>query len=304
MSVDAATGRKPWVAVVLSLLTTGLGQIYCGHIVRGLFLFLGSALFAPLAVWAALQEPVTSVLVQLLVMLLAVVAFYVFAVVDAFCLARRHRDSYVLRDYNRGLVYMLFILVGMTYPPVIVHYLRSSVFEGFLVPTASEAPNILPGDHVLVNKLVLQRRSVRRGDVIAFRTLQNRRLNWIKRVIALPGDTVAVRGQEVFINGKKLERERQPRFDLPALPDRIEGDTFVEVNHGSRYSILLGQAKEAVSDFAEKKVPEGACFVLGDNRANSTDSRQISFVPLGEIIGVFQYIYLPAESWERFGVVN
>lgn len=146
MSVDAATGRKPWAALVLSLLATGLGQIYCGHIVKGLFLFLASALFAPFAVWAALQEPVTSVLVQLLVMLLAVVAFYVFAVVDAFYLARRYRDSYVLRDYNRGLVYALFILVGMTYPPVIVHYLRSSVFEGFLIPTASEAPNILPGD--------------------------------------------------------------------------------------------------------------------------------------------------------------
>ncbi len=304
MNVDAATGRMPWAAIMLSLLATGLGQIYCGHIVKGLFLFLASALFAPFAVWAALQEPVTSVLVQLLVMLLAVVAFYVFAVVDAFYLARRYRDSYALRDYNRGLVYALFILVGMTYPPVIVHYLRSSVFEGFRVPTASEAPNILPGDRVLVNKLVLQRRPVRRGDVIVFRAPQNRRQNWIKRVIALPGDTVAVRDQEVFINGKKLERERLPRLDLPALPDRIEGDTFVEVNHGSRYSILLGQAKEAVPDFAEKKVPEGACFVLGDNRANSTDSRQLSFIALGEIIGVFQYIYLPAESWERFGVVN
>lgn len=304
MSVDAVTGRKPWAAAVLSLLATGLGQIYCGHIVRGLFLFLASALFAPFAVWAALQEPVTSVLVQLLVMLLAVAAFYVFAVVDAFFLARRYRDAYVLRDYNSGLVYALFILVGITYPPVIVHYLRSNVFEAFLVPTPSEAPNILPGDHVLVNKLVLQRRPVQRGDVIAFRTPHNRRLNWIKRVIALPGDTVAVRGKEVFVNGKKLEHERQPRSSLPALPDRIEGDTFVEVNHGSRYSILLAQAKEAVPDFAEKKVPDGACFVLGDNRADSTDSRHISFVALGEIIGVFQYIYLPAESWERFGVVN
>src|SRR6266850_2462594 len=125
MSVGTTTGRKPWAAVVLSLLATGLGHIYCGHIVTGLFLFLASALFAPFAVLAALQEPLTSVLVQLIALLLAVAGFYVFAVVDALFLARRYRESFVLRDYNRGIVYTLFILVGITYPPVIVHYLRA-----------------------------------------------------------------------------------------------------------------------------------------------------------------------------------
>lgn len=303
MSVGVSTGRKPWAAVVLSLLATGLGHIYCGRIVTGLFLFLASGLFAPFVVVAALEEPLTSVLVQLLVLLLLVAGFYVYAVVDAFALARRLRDNYVLRDYNRGLVYTLFILVGLTYPPVIVHYLRSTVFEAFLIPSASEAPNILPGDHFLVNKLVYQRRPPQRGDLVVFRTPPDRRLTWIKRLVALPGDTVAVRGNEVFINGKKLEHDRQPRSSFPALPAAIQGEPMLEVNGSHRYPILLGPAVGAIPDFPEKKVPEGQVFVLGDNRNDSTDSRQFGFIALGEIIGTFEFIYWPAESWDRFGAL-
>src|SRR5438105_10185969 len=261
MSVGAAASRHPWAAVLLSLLATGLGHIYCGRIVTGLFLFLASGLFAPFVLLAALQEPLTSVLVQLIVLLAAVAAFYVYAVVDAFFLARRLRDGYVLRDYNRGLVYTLFILVGVTYPPVIVHYLRSNVYEAFLIPTASEAPNLLPGDHVLVNKLVFQRRPPQRGDLIVFRAPPDRKLIWIKRVVALSGDTVAIRGTDVFLNGKTLEHERQPRSSFPALPARIEGEPSVEVNGARRYPILVGAVDEPIADYPETKVPAGT--VLG-----------------------------------------
>jgi signal peptidase I len=76
----------------------------------------------------------------------------------------------------------------------------------------------------------------------------------------------------------------------------------VEVNAGRRYTILLDPAKKASADFAEKTVPEGSCFVLGDNRNDSTDSRELGFVPLGEVSGLFQYIYWPAGNWERFGM--
>lgn len=301
MSIGATATRQPWAAVLLSLLATGLGHIYCGRIVRGLFLFLASGLFAPFVVLAALEEPLTSVLVQLIVLLLTVAAFYVYAVVDAFFLARRLGSAYELRDYNRGIVYTLFILVGLTYPPVIVHYLRSNVYEAFLIPSASEAPNLLPGDRLLVNKLVVQRRPPQRGDLVVFRAPPNRTLNWIKRIIALPGDTVAVRAADVFVNGKKLEHERQPRSNFSALPASIEGEPSVEVNGGRRYNILLGPSAEPIPDFAEAKVPAGTVFVLGDNRNDSTDSRQLGFIPLGEIIGLFEFIYLPAADWNRFG---
>ncbi|HZU37705.1 MAG TPA: signal peptidase I [Gemmataceae bacterium] len=298
MSVPGSTGRKRWVAVVLSLLATGLGHIYCGHIVTGLMLFLVSLLFAPVAVVVALLHPSTAMLIGLIASFLAVIGIYLFAVVDAYGLARRQREEYVPRDYNRAVVYVLFILVGVSYPPVIVHYLRSDVFEAFVIPTASEAPNILPGDRVLVNKLVLRGRYPQRGDVVVFHPPHNPRQNWIKRIIGLPGDTIAVRGNELYVNGKKLERDRVP---AASLPSESQGEVFMESNGGRRYLVQFSPTAKATANLAEKKVPEAMCFVLGDNRNDSSDSRDFGFVPLGDVLGVFQYIYYPAEGWERFG---
>ena len=116
MSTPNAPARSPLIAVILSLAATGLGQIYCGRIVRGLVMFLGSLLFVPAIVVAALLPPSTVVLVGLILALLTVLGVYVFAVVDAFRLARRGRDLFQSMDYNHPLVYALFILVGLTYP--------------------------------------------------------------------------------------------------------------------------------------------------------------------------------------------
>jgi len=88
-AASAAAARSPLVAVILSLAATGLGQVYCGRLVRGLVMFLGSLLFAPLIVVAALLPPATVVLVGLIAALLTVLGVYVFAVADAFRLARR-----------------------------------------------------------------------------------------------------------------------------------------------------------------------------------------------------------------------
>src|SRR5688572_26533341 len=183
---------------MLSLAATGLGQIYCGRIARGLVMFLGSLLFAPAIVAAALLPPATVVLVGLILALLTVLGVYVFAVVDAFRLARRGPDPFQPKDYNRPLVYALFVLVGLTYSAGGVYFLRSNVFEAFAIPSANQVPTLLPGDRFLVNKTTYQRRFVERGDKVVFRVPSEPGLKYVNRVIALPGDTVEVKGNEVF----------------------------------------------------------------------------------------------------------
>jgi signal peptidase I len=300
MSLTPSTPRKPWVAVVLSLFSTGLGHVYSGRIVPGLVLFLLSLLFAPIAVLASWLQASTEVLLVLILSSLGVVAVYLYAACDAYRAARRAGDPYQAREFNTGVVYVLFALVGLTYPPCVAHYLRANVFEAFFIPTASESPNFLPGDHVLVNKRAYQGRAPDRGDVVVFRSPKDRRQTWIKRVIGLPGDTVEVKEGQVILNGKKLERERVPAELLPFSLE--EGAlAFEEFNSGNRYKILLGPADKKAEDFPKQTVPDGCCFVLGDNRNLSRDSRNIGFVALGEVLGAVQYIYLPAESWGRFG---
>jgi signal peptidase I len=304
LSTQNAPARSPLAAVLLSLAATGLGQIYCGRLVRGLVMFLGSLLFAPAIVVAALLPPATVVLVGLILALLTMLGVYAFAVVDAFRLARRGRDLFQSMDYNRPLVYALFILVGLTYSTGGVYLIRGSVFEAFAVPTASEVPTLLPGDRILVNKTTYQRRFVRRGDEVAFRVPSEPGLNWAKRVIALPGDTVEVKGNEVFVNGQRLPHEPAPRASLGAAAQEVKGELFEETNAGRRYRVFFAAGTKPLPDYPEAKVPDGTCFVLGDNRNSSRDSRTIGFVALGDVLGDVQYRYWPAATWARFGVLS
>ena len=304
MSTPNAPARSPLIAVILSLAATGLGQIYCGRIVRGLVMFLGSLLFVPAIVVAALMPPSTVVLVGLILALLTVLGVYVFAVVDAFRLARRGRDLFQSMDYNHPLVYALFILVGLTYSAGALYFIRSSVFEAFAIPSASEVPTLLPGDRFLVNKTTYQRRFVRRGDEVVFRVSSEPGVNWAKRVIALPGDTVEVKDNEVFVNGRQLPREPAPRASLGAVAQVVKGELFEETNAGRRYRILFATDTKPLPDYPKAKVPDGMCFVLGDNRSNSRDSRTVGFVALGDVLGDVQYRYWPAATWARFGALT
>jgi signal peptidase I len=300
------TDRKPWLAVALSLFATGLGQIYCGRIVTGLVLFLVSLLITPVAVAAALIGLTTPVMIGLLLAILTVIGAYLFSVVNAYVVARKVKDHFELREYNRPLVYALFIVVAVTYPVLAVVQIRANIFEAYFIPNAGMSPNILKGDHILVNKMTFRLRAPERGDLVVFRSPKDRRLTWIKRILALPGDTVELKNNEVFVNDRKLDRDPVPASSLAALGEQVPGKVFVETNAGRRYRIMLGPKPLKTATYPKTTVPEGSCFVLGDSRDDSTDSRDesVGFVPLGDILGSVQFIFFPAESWSRFGAYH
>jgi signal peptidase I len=302
MSEPSPAGRQPWVALVLSLLATGLGHVYCGRIGRGLAFFFAFLLVAPFTVLIAWFGHSTLALLALILSALGAVGVYLYAVVDAVRLAWAARGHYELKDYNRPLIYALYLLVGFATPLLAIHLLRANVFEAFFIPARSMVPSVLVGDHILVNKTAHPLRGLQRGEVIVLRAPDKRELTFVKRVIALSGDRVAVRKNEVFVNGKKLERERVSGDSLAFVRGQATGEVFHESNAGRRYLIMLGGGEKPLPDYPEATVPKGTCFVLGDNRDNSHDSREFGFVPLGDVLGFVQYVYLPAETWARFGV--
>src|SRR5262249_14947578 len=114
MTEPLATGRSPLAAVVLSLFAPGLGHLYGGQFVRGFTLLLVPLLFGPVVAGAAFLKPSTMVLIGLLLTAAVVLGVYVYALVDAYRVARRSRETYPLRDYNRPIVYAVFILVWLT----------------------------------------------------------------------------------------------------------------------------------------------------------------------------------------------
>src|SRR4051794_2601749 len=125
MNEVTGPGRRPWVAAVLSLLAPGLGYVYVGRIVNGLVLFFAYLVSAPLLVLAATLPASTAVLVAMFGVVLGVVALDLFGIIDSWRLARRDGPGYALRDYNRPVVYALFLAVGLLYPAFGLHYVRA-----------------------------------------------------------------------------------------------------------------------------------------------------------------------------------
>jgi signal peptidase I len=170
---------------------------------------------------------------------------------------------------------------------ILALFIRTFVVQAFKIPTGSMEPNLLVGDHLLVNKFVfgpaiidgeravLPMRSVRRGDIVVFKYPEEPDRDFIKRVIGLPGDTLEVRQRLVLINGEPLD-EPYAHFLFPA------GDEDTGFDVRSRYGPVT--------------VPEGHVFAMGDNRDNSQDSRYWGFLPLAYVKGRALMVYWSFET--------
>lgn len=291
--------RSPAWAVILSVAATGLGHIYCGRIVKGLILFFAGFAFAPVIVLTAQNAASALVLGLVGGSLLLLIGIFIYAVIDAGLLARRIGRGYQTREYNRWYVYLLFIVVGLSYPTNLASSIRENILHAFKIPAQSMAPGILRGDRILLNKAVYKIKAPERGDVVVFMYPDDRRLYYIKRIVALPGDTIEIRGNRVLINDQPLSySELAPgpplNFDPGSTVQALEED-----NYGRGYPILADGAQPV--DLPKITIPHGTCFVLGDNRSQSKDSRTFGPIPLADIKGRVDYIYWPALSWSRFG---
>jgi len=297
----------------------GLGHVYCGRIAKG-FVLIFLHFFLPLillwftcSICAVLEGFYHFILIVCIVGLIEVLAVWVFAMVDACRIALRMGPDYVLKDYNRILVYVFIYLIVPPAGNYIVHSTTDFV-KAYRIPSPSDFPTICPGDWVLANNMVYDYDWPKRGDLVIFSNPRNKREDYCKRVVAVGGDTIEVKKDEVFINGKKLKREKigesvlippDPKHPLKGLPD-ARGDVFYEFNDGAKYKIVLqtqfGDRPNPVRDFAKQEVPDNCCFVMGDNRTYSLDSRNFGPVPISAIKGRIDYIFYPGDKdWSRIG---
>jgi signal peptidase I len=302
--------RLPWLAVLLSWIMAGLGHIYCGRFVKGLILTFLVCILIPIF-FGALSVGPSSIRIIVVTLSFAIsLIIWLFSIIDSWYIAKHTPASYTLKDYNRWYIYVLLVLMGTGGSTQIAFNIRKTIVEPFRVPTVSNYPTIVPNDRLLANKLAYKNSDPNRGDLVVFLNPKDRRQNYIKRVVAIAGDTVQIKDGQLYINNEKLPREKIVQSALDAIKIEYEGKTlkgevFEETNGDTKYKIFLaGPPHNKASNFEKITVPEHHCFVLGDNRNLSFDSRNFGPVPLATLIGKADYLYCPAKDWSRFGRIK
>ncbi len=217
------------------------------------------------------------------------------------------------------------------FPVIIaVFVLRSFLFEPFKIPSGSMIPTLLVGDLILVNKFTYGLRlpvlntkitagtPPQRGDVMVFRYPPKPSLDYIKRVVGVPGDTVAYLNKRLTINGQVQPVSAVPEFfDEDAMryfkqfEETLNGHKHRMLNDDDRPAFVPGAdqfaGREACSYTVEGvtcKVPAGHYFMMGDNRDNSLDSRYWGFVPEENIVGKAIFVWMNFGNLKRIGSFN
>ena len=213
--------------------------------------------------------------------------------------------------------------------PVIlaVFVLRSFLFEPFKIPSGSMIPTLRVGDLILVNKFhygvrlpvvntkIIDNHEPQRGDVMVFRYPPQPSLDYIKRVVGLPGDEVAYLNKRLTVNGQAIDTQPQPEFfDADTLR---YSQQWRETLGDRQYNVLTDDTRPAfvggASEFEGRegchysaegvvcKVPAGHYFMMGDNRDNSLDSRYWGFVPESHIVGKAFFVWMNFGDLGRIG---
>ncbi|MBM9616933.1 signal peptidase I [Desulfobulbus rhabdoformis] len=296
--------RKPYIALLFSILTPGLGHIYCGRPLKGLLLFGCTVVYFPLA-WLIEMAGArgTSFYIAFMAVLLFSALAMLYAIGDAFFLAKRKREEMRAGPFNRSWVYILIILAGLTTSWAFPLNIKSNLVQAFRIPSSAMTPSVLIDDYLFADKALYKKRLPRYGEIVVFIYPEDRQKYFIKRVIGLPGDRIEVRGDEVIVNGHPLAHVLKTQATFNGAKGPIKGAVVEETLADRTYSILLTKSKQSNKHMGPFIVPANHCFVLGDNRNNSLDSRHFGPVPLVDVLARADFIYLPAGKWSRFGKI-
>jgi signal peptidase I len=307
--------RKPLLAAFLSFISIGLGYVYCGRIVRGLVTAFICAIFLPhiyYGIIAGFSQVNLGMIKAILVLSLISIIIWIAVIIDSFLIAKKSNPVYELKEYNRWYVYLIFYFLIISSARNLTSDMKANLIEAFRESTFSMYPAIEHHDCFLVNKKAYKKIDPQRGDIIVFVYPEDRHVDYVKRVVAVAGDTVEMKNNQLIVNGEQLEKVQlytatYADKDANNNDVNVDGTIFVEKNHEAKYEIFLMDTYGSVKskkwrpDFPETKIPKNHCFVLGDNRNLSRDSRDYGSIPLSTVKGRAEYLYWPSKDWSRFG---
>lgn len=220
---------------------------------------------------------------------------------------------YFAKKRAHGKKESIIIEYSKSFFPVLlfVFVIRSFIVEPFKIPSGSMMPTLIAGDFIAVNKfsygvrfpvinnVLIPNGMPERGDVVVFHYPMDTSIDYIKRVIGLPGDTIKYENKKLFINDKLVPHVYEKDYEYMMNENyRVPAQEFTETLGEVKHSILIHNVEGESGRFV---VPEGNYFVMGDNRDNSSDSRVWGFVSEDLLVGKAFIIWLNLSEPSRIG---
>ena len=265
--------RSPWFAGILTFFVIGLGHLYSGQAKKGIILyFVGQGIF--LAIFLPLLYFYTTG-AMIFAAVLGGIAFLIYCIFDAVKVSKQKIYGYALKSYNRWYVYLgCLVLATFVIQPVVSSSIKMFLFQAYKIPAGSLKPTLRVGDHILAKKLLAVKQGINRGDMIIFPFPKDTSKDFIKRVVAIGGETIEIVNKKVFINGELIEEPYIVHSDPNIIP----------------------KGQQPRDNYGPSMIPEDLLFVMGDNRDQSYDSRFWGFVKKSDVTGKARSIYW---SWDK-----
>ena len=225
---------------------------------------------------------------------------------DIFVLSKKRAANAkepILVEYSKSFFPVIFL----------VFFIRSFIAEPFKIPSGSMMPTLLAGDFILVSKFsygirvpilnytMIEVDKPKRGDVFVFHYPPKPSIDYIKRVVGLPGDVIEYKSKTLYINNKKIEQTFVDKYPYVMNEiHHIEAKEFKEALGNVNHSILIHDLPGENFKF---EVPQGHYLAFGDNRDNSADSRVWGFVPEHNLVGRAFFIWFNFGELKRIGTI-
>ena len=302
--------RKPWGAFLLSWLAPGLGHLYAGDL-WGIF-------FSLVAVWTTMTGVLPFALSGSIPFIwfigLGLAIRFIVVPLYAAIAARRAPVPYAIKPFNRWYIYLGAWFGWALVAGFVIESIRSKVLEAYRISSGSMEPSVLVGDIIYVDKRENRRAAITRGTITTHQSVEEEGMSVITRVVAIPGDTIAMAEGRFLINRQPVE---EPYIQAPQ--GRSEEPLQRAKMRQWQLDYLAGgpnpEYHPDLSDWGPLVVPTGSYFVMGDNRDAAYDSRYWGFVPFELVTGIPSVVYwsydkesykplprLTAVRWNRIGL--